>query len=397
MARMGGTKRFRSTPNSPQGDGDSVNVHNRYQLLSEVNLGEEEYNGQPGRSRGSRSTIPPIIIDGQLKEHKKVTSELKAVLKEEFAVKVSRGGKTILRVSNADDHRNAVKYLEKKYQFHSFSLKEDFQPNWVVRGLPKSVTEDEIKEELALKGLTVIRMKMISKEETEYPSYSVTFDKTTVIKSILEVKRLCYCVVTWSKYKSTKEVTQCYKCMGFGHISTNCHHLEKCMKCSGTHPIKECEVEEMLCANCGNQHMANDKTCEIYKSNVDKKKQSLRPVSRKLAQGRSVTSNNTRDKFPSLSQNTQPQRVSIPPDGASFAQATRQSTSVNITRPTSSERSHEQERSTFSEIKDLLKLINVPKIMLFLSIISQQLKNSDGDVFSKIMLVVESVFQCFDG
>ncbi|KAL1452454.1 hypothetical protein WDU94_006683 [Cyamophila willieti] len=162
MARRGGRggiKRFRGDV-SP-GD-DDLETSNRYSILDDDNLGDDDYSSVNG---SGKSAIPPIIIEGQLKNHKQVVAQLKQKLKEDFTVKLSRGGKSILRVKTGDDHRAATAYLDKQYQFHSFSLKEDYQPNWVLRGLPKSVTIEEIEDELKEKKLNVVKTKLISKDD----------------------------------------------------------------------------------------------------------------------------------------------------------------------------------------------------------------------------------------
>lgn len=281
-------------------------------------------------------------------------------------------------------------------------MKEDYQPNWVLRGLPKSVSTDEIKEELASKDFKVLKVKLISKPDSEYPSYSVIFDKTTLIKKIIDTKRLCYCVVNWTKYKSNSDVTQCFRCMQFGHISKNCHRVEKCLKCAGPHSVKECVVETVLCANCNEEHMANEKSCNTYKKNIDlkRKKQNPAPLRSRLIPSQPVPSSSA--NFPLLNRSQPTRPTSSPSQIAAGAETSQtfwtQRAANNIRRnSTSSEvgNDHRSGQSVFSEIKDLIKNLNIPKIMLFINTVSQKLKSCE-DTFSKVIIVVESIFQFFE-
>ncbi|KAK0075717.1 hypothetical protein PV325_006474 [Microctonus aethiopoides] len=53
-----------------------------------------------------------------------------------------------------------------------------------------------------------------------------------------------------------------------GHGQSNCYHDTKYLKCAGIHPTKVCDVEDTpknyKCANCGNNHKANDINCQVY-------------------------------------------------------------------------------------------------------------------------------------
>lgn len=67
-------------------------------------------------------------------------------------------------------------------------------------------------------------------------------------------------VVAWEKYRpEKKDVTQCGKCLAFGHRAKNCHMIPRYGKCAGAHLIVKCapmeESAELKCVNCGAQHV----------------------------------------------------------------------------------------------------------------------------------------------
>lgn len=211
-------------------------------------------------------------------------------------------------------------------------------------------------------------------------------------------------MVTWTKYKSNSDVTQCFRCMQFGHISKNCHRVEKCLKCAGPHSVKECVVETVLCANCNEEHMANEKSCNTYKKNIDlkRKKQNPAPLRSRLIPSQPVPSSSA--NFPLLNRSQPTRPTSSPSQIAAGAEPSQtfwtQRAANNIRRnSTSSEvgNDHRSGQSVFSEIKDLIKNLNIPKIMLFINTVSQKLKSCE-DTFSKVtsIIVVESIFQFFE-
>lgn len=410
MAR-GGRERKRPREANSSSSSEEIPVQNRFNVLGQVNNVQVE---EMISSVSQNSKPPPIIIDGQLKDHTKTVTDLKTKLKEDFSIKVSRAGKTVLRVKSSEDHRIAMSYLEEAYEFHSFSLKEDFQPNWVLSGLPRSVTTDEIQAELLTRGLQVIKIRCISKHASEYPLYSIIFEKATMNTKILTIKRLCYCVVSWSKYKNKTEITQCYRCMLFGHIGKNCRRKEKCVKCGGEHPIKDCTVDTVSCSNCGEAHRANEKSCNAYKKNLEmknKKKQIFFSTPRRSQQVFSEAAN-SRQRDVSSHAPSQPgfNGISVSGQGGRSSRTVIQepqtwsqvlgrksqpSTSKKESNPSMNTEQNEMKSGTFSEIKDILNIINIPKIMLFLKFIGTKLKETE-DTFSKIVIVIEGLFQFFD-
>lgn len=79
-----------------------------------------------------------------------------------------------------------------------------------------------------------------------------------------------------SKFYSVAATTQCQNCQGFGHLDSYCRRLPICALCGDKHSTqqhlcsvcktkgKTCTHLEFKCANCGGNHQASSKTCEIY-------------------------------------------------------------------------------------------------------------------------------------
>ena len=66
------------------------------------------------------------------------------------------------------------------------------------------------------------------------------------------------------KYVPKKRPLQCFNCQNFNHASNICTKPPACMKCSGSHPSKQCSVTIIKCVNCGEAHKANSPDCSKF-------------------------------------------------------------------------------------------------------------------------------------
>jgi hypothetical protein len=58
------------------------------------------------------------------------------------------------------------------------------------------------------------------------------------------------------RYTPHLQITQCFKCYGYGHRAQQCRHEQKCGKCGGTHETNSCTNNEIKCINCRENHQA---------------------------------------------------------------------------------------------------------------------------------------------
>lgn len=72
-------------------------------------------------------------------------------------------------------------------------------------------------------------------------------------------------------------VRQCYRCMEFDHLATNCERAPRCGQCAGEHEMRDCPNRNSnpCCANCreekrDDKHSALDsRRCSVLKRRVD--------------------------------------------------------------------------------------------------------------------------------
>lgn len=68
--------------------------------------------------------------------------------------------------------------------------------------------------------------------------------------------------------RSTKLISQCKNCQTYGHTQRFCKKESRCVKCTGKHHTSKCnkqQQDQSKHVNCGNNHPANYRGCEVAK------------------------------------------------------------------------------------------------------------------------------------
>lgn len=280
-------KEVGTDPLSTSNSFEKLNEESENDTDMEIGSDEETEQSKPqNRDKKAAATkkdkIPPIVVYSYLKEHMATMKQFKSQLSGEISVKM-RGSRMIIYTENVSDYQKVLqKVKESKIDFHTYTLENKKQVTSILKGLPTNISPEEIKEELAEFNLNVIDVKQFIKkirnpqgneEEYKLPIFSVKFGENTKVGDFKNIRKLCYCKVSWEKNVSPKLVTQCYKCQGFGHIAINCYRSEVCTYCSKNHNFKNCTAskKEYKCINCGGNHASNDQSCERFISFATKK------------------------------------------------------------------------------------------------------------------------------
>lgn len=99
------------------------------------------------------------------------------------------------------------------------------------------------------------------------------------------------------------KLTQCRRCLTFGHGSRNCNVAEKCSKCSKNHPTSSCNETEFQCANCGGEHDASSPDCPKRKSFLEMRQKLSAKSNKPKGISTQVPSTKSSADFPELPQN----------------------------------------------------------------------------------------------
>ena len=105
---------------------------------------------------------------------------------------------------------------------------------------------------------------------------AIVSDETSYNKIISEGRiKIGYSIIKIKPWNFESQSDQCFKCLKFGHSFRNCRNEETCLRCSGKHNFKNCQVTEekdLLCNNCKGNHAACSKSCPIIIKRIESKK-----------------------------------------------------------------------------------------------------------------------------
>jgi hypothetical protein len=275
---------------NPTGDAKSnVMTQNRYDALSDHEDTDLAENEDPHMEEDILSSEevevndekpPPIVLHGKY-EYKKLLAFCKEGTTQDVCLKFTKNN-TIIITQSVQDFNILKEGLKtsKKTQWHTYATKGERTHGFVIYGLDNSPAEADVKQDLEEKGINckyVYKMK-----NTNSPLYVVITDNKTTLRDLeSKAKTVEFVIVKWKKLINSRKIIQCHKCQVWGHAASNCHANPKCLKCAKDHLTSDCtlkkEVPEdqklLKCANCGQGHLANSTSCDVYlarKSHVEK-------------------------------------------------------------------------------------------------------------------------------
>lgn len=168
--------------------------------------------------------------------------------------------------------------LQIKAEFFSHDMPGEKPFKAVLRGLPDIDTNELVKEltnHYKLPPSAVFRMTRRNEKTRVYRDclYLLHFKKGTITMSSLQaIRSLFSVIIKWEPYRGGRHnVTQCQRCLNFGHGTRNCNILPRCSNCAQKHTTSECPLAEAVafkCANCGGAHQGSSRQCpkrEEYK------------------------------------------------------------------------------------------------------------------------------------
>lgn len=160
-----------------------------------------------------------------------------------------------IQPSSVDDYRAIIKVLkELNAQSHTYQLPSEKSLHVILRGVPEPVDVTDIRQELQDNGFhpeTVARLRRY-KDKSPMPLVLIMVPKTE--KYIFHLKQMASVVITVESQKSKTSISQCFRCLRFGHAQSRCTVKPRCVKCAGEHHRTECNKNKGTppkCANCG--------------------------------------------------------------------------------------------------------------------------------------------------
>jgi hypothetical protein len=107
------------------------------------------------------------------------------------------------------------------------------------------VHEEDIHEALLASDIQTVKIYQITKTDkstqevlTRYPVFVVTFTASTDVRKVLQISKLCHCIIRWEKFKNSRPDRQYYNCQASGHSSNFCGKPSKCLNVTSNTQLK---------------------------------------------------------------------------------------------------------------------------------------------------------------
>lgn len=205
---------------------------------------------------------PPPTIENPLDRHKNapyICSVLNPA-QDEISAKVASNGDVLIQTKTPNIFRQVQKlFHDCKVPFVTSNLPEDRTLKVVARGIPTIFLKDDVIKELANIGFTVELVKRFGTSAKPMLICLIILVKDEVTTEIYEITELFHMKIKIESYKKSGP-SQCFACQHFGHGSSKCDNLPRCVKCAGNHNASDCKKlpdQEPTCCNCGEKHTAN--------------------------------------------------------------------------------------------------------------------------------------------
>lgn len=256
----------------------SIELKNRFEMLSEEEdtVTEEEIIRltKPKRPR----TPAPIIIAGNVSNHKELVGNIKSRIKHGFHIKYTANNIS-LYLDNQNDKDNILKsFNSEQLEYHTYTDAHQKTHAFIVRGLDGEPSTEEVKQEL--RTIHKIEVKQVYRlKNTVRPLYMIITDASATLKGLQNnIRYLQYTKIIWERYINKKIIIQCHRCQQWGHATANCNRAPKCLKCAKEHWTRDCKKgpeTQAECANCNGPHPANNVECPAYKRRLEDRKRQV--------------------------------------------------------------------------------------------------------------------------
>lgn len=233
-----------------------------------------------------KTKVTPFIVTASRASQSVLKSEL---IRHGFASKFTMkmiNNKTVKLMPISEEVKNDMKHvLNGKYEYHSFSNRDQRSFTLLIKGLTDDTTADHIRQAF---DTVKIKTEKIVQHETGFmraakiqPTFwRVTFPTEPEPSKLMQI-RYIESVVPIFETMEKKPLTQCRNCQGFFHTAFNCRRKYHCVKCSEEHNPGECTRKRddnipAFCWNCKGQHTANDlRNCPTAIAIMEKRSQQI--------------------------------------------------------------------------------------------------------------------------
>ncbi|XP_071050723.1 uncharacterized protein [Onthophagus taurus] len=205
-------------------------AQNRFHVLANEDNSDDINDNSLENKSQKGPKVPPIFLHNK-SNHKEIINDIKALTTEKFTTIVKNNSLKI-NLTSINDYRTLTKYYtEKKLEFHTFQDLTKRTLAVVLRNVPISLTDIEIKDELTTYSLPIISVtRLLNKVKLPMPLCAVELAPNEKAKDIFNIKEICNALITVEPRKKSQIIP---------------HDPPKC-------------------ANCGEEHPANYRGCRAH-------------------------------------------------------------------------------------------------------------------------------------
>lgn len=239
-----------------------------YPLRSQVSdaVPSTSQNNEPTADISPKLKIPPIFISPV--NYKEMITDLKKLTKNEFITKTT-SDRIRINLKSSEDYRTVSKFFkDNNISFYTYQDPTTKPLSIVIKNVPPSITDEDIKTELVNLDLPIIKVnRLLNKNRTNSLVVAVELVNNDEAKNIFKIEKLCYAIVRIEPRKHGNNIPQCYRCQQYGHTKNYCQMEPRCVKCDGNHFYKNCTKPEDAppkCVNCKMAHPANYRGCSYF-------------------------------------------------------------------------------------------------------------------------------------
>jgi hypothetical protein len=216
---------------------------------------------------------PPVIIHGFVENFNDLEQMLRRHIGKKYNIKFTRKNTTIYTQNKADWNKIKSVLSQTGTSYHSFTHKDEKTHAFVLQGLGQNPSVEEVQDALREEH-EIDTIKLYKMKGTNRPKYLVITDKSITQNQLeTQARTLLNTRIEWTRHTNNKFITQCHRCQRWGHATSNCNSNPRCLKCAQEHftyeHIGPIPKEELKCANCKENHAANDTSCSVYKSRME--------------------------------------------------------------------------------------------------------------------------------
>ena len=144
----------------------------------------------------------------------------------------------------------------------------NFQYAGVIRDIPKSFTEEDVKEGItdeqvlgSIVSILIIKKRVVVEgSNTLVSTGSVKIVFNSALPEKIKINNVYRKV-----FKFIPLVKRCFSCQRYGHINSNCMSFPRCVVCGQNHESSFSCTNKISCANCKGDHKASDLNCPCFK------------------------------------------------------------------------------------------------------------------------------------